>query len=91
MGHFGPKNGTSDNSGSALRTFLRFCRMKGAHRYMKILLTHLFSLKAICYCLIGHGRNWAKPLLIGSLNTQGMISFMIATGSLNSQDMIRII
>ena len=57
MGHFGPKNGTSDNSGSALRTFLRFCRMKGAHRYMKILLTHLFSLKAICYCLIGHGRN----------------------------------
>ena len=44
MGHFGPKNGTSDNSGSVLRTFLRFCRMKGANRYMKILLIHLFSL-----------------------------------------------
>ena len=26
------------NSGSALRIFLKFCRMKGANRYMKILL-----------------------------------------------------
>ena len=37
MGHF-PQNGTSHNSGSALRIFLKFCRMKGANRYMKILL-----------------------------------------------------
>ena len=27
---------------------------------------------------------------IGSLNSQGMITFMITAGSLNSQDMIRI-
>ena len=27
-----------DNSGSALRILLKFCRMKGANRYMKILL-----------------------------------------------------
>ena len=26
------------SSGSALRIFLKFCRMKGANRYMKILL-----------------------------------------------------
>ena len=26
------------NSGSVLRTFLEFCRMKGANRYMKVLL-----------------------------------------------------
>ena len=26
------------NSGAALGNFLKFCRMKGAHRYMKILL-----------------------------------------------------
>ena len=26
------------NSGSALRMFLKFCRVKGANRYMKILL-----------------------------------------------------
>ena len=38
MGHFGSENGTSDNSGSALRILLKFCRMKGANRYMKILL-----------------------------------------------------
>ena len=38
MGHFGSENGTFYNSGSALRIFLKFCRMKGANRYMKILL-----------------------------------------------------
>ena len=35
---------------------------------------------------------WSKliqaTVTIGSLNSQGMISFMITTGSLNSQDMI---
>ena len=35
--------------------------------------------------------NWARLLLIGSLNSQAMISFMITTGSFNSQDMIRIL
>ena len=43
------------------------------------------------YCLIGHGQIWARPLLIGFLNNKDMISFMITTGSLNSQDMIRIL
>ena len=38
MGRFGLENGTSHNSGLALRIFLKFCRMKGANRYMKILL-----------------------------------------------------
>ena len=57
----------SHNSGSALRIFLKFCGMKGAHRYMKILLVvfqektylgqfDLFSFKAILCCLIGHGQ-----------------------------------
>ena len=28
IGHFGPKNGTSLNSGSAVRIFLKLCTMK---------------------------------------------------------------
>ena len=38
MGHFGPEMAHPHNSGSALRIVLKFCRMKGATRYMKILL-----------------------------------------------------
>ena len=34
----GPKMAHPHNSGSALRIFLKFSRMKGANRYMKILL-----------------------------------------------------
>ena len=34
----GPKMAHPHNSGSALRSILKFCRMKGADRYMKILL-----------------------------------------------------
>ena len=37
-GDFGSENGTSHNSGSNLTDFLKFCRIKGANRYMKILL-----------------------------------------------------
>ena len=54
-----------DNSGSALKILLRFCRIKGANRYIKILLFFkkkfhfgqydLFSVEAIFYSLIGHG------------------------------------
>ena len=40
MDHFGPKNGAHPhNSESTLKNFLwKFCRMKGADRYMNILL-----------------------------------------------------
>ena len=34
----GPKIGHPRNPGSALRIFLKFCRIKGANSYMKILL-----------------------------------------------------
>ena len=34
----GPKMAHPHNSGSTLRSFLKFCGMKGANRYMKILL-----------------------------------------------------
>ena len=34
----GPKMAHPHNSGSALRIFLKICRMKGANRFMKILL-----------------------------------------------------
>ena len=54
-----------DNSGSAQRILLIFRGMKGANRYMKILLlleekSHLgqfdlFSLEAIFHSSIGHG------------------------------------
>ena len=35
----GPKMAHPHNSGSALRILLKFCRMKGVNRYMKILLS----------------------------------------------------
>ena len=38
MGRLGPKMGYPRNSGLALRIFLNFYRMKGANRYMKILV-----------------------------------------------------
>ena len=38
MGHFGPEMAHPHNSGLARRIVLKFCRMKGATRYMKILL-----------------------------------------------------
>ena len=83
-------------TGLALRIFFKFCRMKRADKYMEIFLVvfrekinlgqfDLFSLYAIFYCLIEHGQ--IEP----SLSSQDMTSFMITTGSLNSQDMIRIL
>ena len=33
--------------------------------------------------------NWVRPLLIGSLNSQDMISLMITTGSLNREKYLR--
>ena len=90
------------NSGSALRIFLKFCRMKGANRYMKILLVvfqeknHLEQFDL--FSLLGHfllfdwlWSNWDRPLLIGSLNSRDIIFFMITTESLNSQNMLRIL
>ena len=76
--------------------------MKGANKYMEISLVvfwekihlgqfDLFSLKVIFLLFYWAWSNWARPLLIGSLNSQDIISFMIATRSLNSQDMIRIL
>ena len=77
----------------------KFWRMKGANRYMKILLVlfqeqnsfgTIWSFQPLAHFLLfdWEWSNWARPLLIGSLNSQDMISFMITTGSLNSQDMI---
>ena len=37
MSQFEPENGTSHNSGSALRIFFRFCTMKRADMYMEIM------------------------------------------------------
>ena len=72
----GPKIAHPHNSGSALRVFLKVFRMKNWGHFL------LFDWP---------WSNWARPLLIGSLNSQGMISFMITTGSLNNQDMTRIL
>ena len=44
MDHFGPETAHPHNSGLALRIFLKLCRMKGANRYIKILLV-VFSRK----------------------------------------------
>ena len=80
------------NSGSALTIFLKFCRMKGANRYMKILC--FFSRKNFIWgnlIFLDHfllfDWAWSKlsqvTLTIGFLNSQDMISFMITSGSLN--------
>ena len=96
-----PKMAHPDNSGSALIILLKFCRMKGANRYMKMLLFFkkkiylgqflLFSLEAI-FLLFDWA--WLKlnrvTVTIGSWNSHDMITFKINAGSLNSQDMIRI-
>ena len=90
------------NSGSALKIFKKFCRMKGANRHMKILLVvfwekssfgAIWSFQLLCLFLLFDltWSNWARPLLSGSLNSQDMIFFMITTGSLSSQGMIRIL
>ena len=88
----GPKMAYPHNSGSAPRIFKKFSRMKGAVRYMKFSLVifpekvsfgAIWSFYAIFYCLIGHGRNSARPLLLLGLKHSGHDFF-------NSQDMIRI-
>ena len=79
----GPKRAHTHNSG----TFLKFCRVKGANRYMKTLLVvfwektsfgTIWSFLPLDYFLLfdWEWSNWAWPLLIGSLNSQ------------DSQDMI---
>ena len=92
----GPKMAHPHNSGSTLRIFLKFYGMKDANRYMRVLFVVFweknsddfkkplddFLLVDLAWLIL------ARPLLVGSLNSQDMISFMIATGSLNSQDMI---
>ena len=83
----GPKMAHPHNSGLALRIFLKFCWMKGANRYMKILLAVFREKKIICDNLIFLAMrpfflfdwpwsNWARPLLIGSLNSQDMVRIL---------------
>ena len=91
-----PKIAHSHNSGLGLRIFKNFCRLKGTWKFYQ-----LFSRKNFIWgnlIFLGHVLlcDWAWSKLsqanvtIGSLkNSQDMISFMINTGSLNSQDMIR--
>ena len=47
MDHFGPENGTSHNSGSSPRIFLKFCRMKEANVYMELFLVIFWEKKII--------------------------------------------
>ena len=76
-----PKMAHPHNSGLALRIFLKFYRMKGANRYMKILLVVFREKNSIGATLPwGHfllfdwtWSNWARPLIIGCLNSQDMI------------------
>ena len=101
LGYFGPFWAHSDNSGSALRILSKFCRMKWCIKYMKIWL-FFWEKKIIWGNLIfltfrpfftvwldmakiepGHCYYWILK--------QDMITFMITTGSLNSQDMISIL
>ena len=51
----GPKMAHLHNSGSAVRIFFKFCTMKGANRYMKIILI-IFSQKIVI---------WGKWTILG--------------------------
>ena len=66
----GPKMDHRHNFGSALRIFLKFCTMKNWPLGHFLLFDWPWS-------------NWARSLLIGSLNSQDMISFVITTRSLD--------
>ena len=79
----GPKRAHTHNSG----TFLKFCRVKEANRYMKTLLVAfwektsfgtIWSFLPLDYFLLfdWEWSNWARPLLIGFLNSQDMIRIL---------------
>ena len=100
---FWSKNGIYDlNFGLAVRfLFFKFCTIKWAKYYIKILLV-VFLIKSFIWgnlILLGHfllfDWMWSKSsqvtVTIRYLNSRGMISCMITTGSLSSQDMIRIL
>ena len=96
----GPKMVHHHNSGSALRIFLKkICRVKGTNKYMRIILVIFLEKKSfgavwsLCNFVLFDWTwsSWARPLFIGSLNSQDMISFMITTRSLNRQDMIMVL
>ena len=87
-----------DKSGSAQRIILKFCRMKGANRYMKIfcfLRKNLIWDDLIFLALRPFFTLWLGMVEIepGHCYYWILISaqFMITAGSLNSQDMIRIL
>ena len=89
--NFGLKMAHPRNSGLTLRIFFKFCRMKRASRYMKVLLVAFFRKKFIWGNLIFLAfRLFFTVWLCMVKLSQDMISFMITAGSLNSQDMIRI-
>ena len=102
MGYFGPENGTSHNSGSDLKKFFKILQSESGQKVHENFIS-CFSRKKfirdnLVFWPLGHFSlfNWAwsncaRPLLIGSLSSQDMISFMVTTESLNIQDMIRIL
>ena len=84
MDHFEPKNGASSKLLIHSKIFFKFCRMKGADRYLKLLLVVFLGKKFIWGNLIVLGHfllfHWAwlrlsqATVTIGSLNSQDMIS-----------------
>ena len=93
----GPKMTHPHNSGLALRMFLKFCQMKVANSYMKILFVvfrekiylgqfDLFALRPLTVWLGIVKLSQATVNWI--LKQSGHDFFMITTGSLNSQYMI---
>ena len=53
MDHFGPENGTSPNSRSALGISFKFCTLKEDNRYIEILLM-AFPKKKTCFGQMDH-------------------------------------
>ena len=79
--------------------FSKFCRVKGANRYMKVLLVvfrekiqfKLIFLAFRPFFTVWLGMVKLSQATVNWILKQDMISFMITTGSLNIQDMTRVL
>ena len=102
MVYFGPENGTSHNSGLDLKNFFKILQSESGQKVhenfiscfsrKKFIWDNLIFLPLSHFLLFSWAwSNCARPLLIGSLSSQDMISFTVTTGFLNIQDMIRIL
>ena len=97
--NFGPKMAHPRNSGLTLRIFFKFCRMKRASRYMKVLLVAFFRKKFIWGNLIFLAFRLFFTVWLGMVKlSQATVDWMLKKSGHNffhdyywKEDMIRIL